>query len=291
MVAAMADTRLVRMLAILVVVLSPSGAKPAEADALLLTQGHNLDGGCLSGQNSGAVGPVQLTSSCSNSISSASAFGLADFGRLGVEIFDSYDTGTSLRTSAGSLARFAAEYVVSGPAGTINTQFTLDLNGAMQQTCGAGLCTNNVIVTAEGPGMFTRGDTIRFNGAFFQQGVWDLSSLFQAGGASLSLTTLPFAVTIGVPFQITVTLSTIDDFGGGGNGTTSNDLAHTLTFHMGGDVFTLPAGYTVNGAGLVDNRFGDAAAVPEPAALALLGLGLGAVGVRIRRRKAIPGVE
>ena len=51
----------------------------------------------------------------------------------------------------------------------------------------------------------------------------------------------------------------------------------TFSYATTGPVFNLPAGYTVNGDGIVDNRFvgGDpATSVPEPAGILLVALAL-----------------
>ena len=66
-------------------------------------------------------------------------------------------------------------------------------------------------------------------------------------------------------------------------GSATVEFGNTFSFATNGPVFDLPAGVTVNGGGIVNNRF---APVPLPGTLPLLGSGLlGLVAFRLRRKK------
>jgi hypothetical protein len=273
------------------VVILLGGAQPAAASSILVSVGRTNNGGCLLGQASG-TSATSISQSCTfNGEHPSSGTALADYGMLGVAINAQFTNGAFTQfNSAVATASFLADgYLVTGPAGgTISTSLNLELSGFMQQTCGARVCieTGRLIVTTGTTGSL--GEVFVSNGQIVgTNGVYNLAGLVGAGG-SFFLTTPVFNVTVGTPFSVAIELSVAGEFLGPGGGSINDNLANTLTYRMGGPVFNLPTGYTVNGLGVTNNTYRSPvvpAPVPEPGAAVLVVTGLPLCAVVLRRRR------
>ena len=96
-----------------------------------------------------------------------------------------------------------------------------------------------------------------------------------ADGVDGIFATRAFTAPVGTPFRLDVYLSTAVDPESDG-ATVVGDFGSSLHFPVGSPVFDLPAGFTADSvqAGIADNSFGAATAVPEPGSLALFGTGI-----------------
>jgi hypothetical protein len=112
------------------------------------------------------------------------------------------------------------------------------------------------------------------------------------GGGALSVSgqaqPAQFLVVPGLPYTVSFDLLLrVENLTNGFPGIISfgDDFNSTVSWSTLGPVFDLPPGYTVNGFGLVDNRFGTGPAVAEPTSIVLLGAGVAGVALRRRRRR------
>jgi hypothetical protein len=110
------------------------------------------------------------------------------------------------------------------------------------------------------------------------------NSVSLTGGQTVRLPSVQ--VPVGSPVAFSISLAS-RAFASGAGASALSDFSNSLEFPTGIDVFTLPDGFTANaGAYLVNNRFIDASAVPEPTCIVLVGLGVAGLGFW-RRRLAI----
>jgi hypothetical protein len=168
----------------------------------------------------------------------------------------------------------------AGGAATVPIALHLDLSGALSGSgslnsppelvwpaSASGTATVAVGVTASGIGLSTFAGTRSYSENSFGEVSAGSTGLLAEGDL---LTTPVFAVGVGTPFSLHVTLSVSAGASTNithGNADAAASFGHTLRFASGRPVFDLPEGYTVDApsAGIVDNTF----VVPEPSTLAL----------------------
>jgi hypothetical protein len=103
--------------------------------------------------------------------------------------------------------------------------------------------------------------------------------------------TEPFEIPVGVPVTVSRSIELgATNVGGGIAMSFSDDFNATFSWATDGPVFDLPPGYTVNGAGIVDNHY--SLPVPEPQTLGLViaAIATWASGLALRRT-AYPHAE
>lgn len=182
----------------------------------------------------------------------------------------------------------------SGPAGAVTTRPNIDLSGTIHHTdtitfyveatrldfqlsIGAELNTFSAVVS-DGVAGVLQNDFVGFN-------VQTLGTDFGVSGSGK--TSQGMTVPVGVPVEVTFSLQlSVGHLTAGFPPETSvfaADFKHTASFAQGGRVFDLPEGYTVNGFGIVDNRF--AIPVPEPTTslYTFLSIGIATLGRRWRK--------
>jgi hypothetical protein len=244
-----------------------------------------------------------------------SVSGSADHGFLGAsvhaEIFWPNNAGSaSLQQEA--IATFVLDdVIVSGPDSNvaIDARLHLCLDGGVGANTFAehgNVVGSDATANAE-VRVFGRVNGTNFSGIRSTGSVWDAgtglgnSSFFEDGILADGGLADPFVtVPVNTPFQILLQLAVVgtatansgfDAFLVKRVAEAASSFSHTFSFATAGDVFTLPAGYTVNSVegNIVNNRFVGLAAepepVPEPGPLALLAtallmmIGLRAFGV------------
>lgn len=273
--------------------------------------GHsNSESGCIPyDMQQQSTGPVTVQHHCTmdrggSGLSNSWAGAQADYGLLRassrgvVERVDPLLSG--LVVTGGSTARFSGLYTFYGPGSTVDTRLNLDLDGRIGLTPADGrsdsaefrLDVQAVLYMAERAELNLRQSTGSLDISLSIEN-WpyalldpdaDWASLAGPNGAHLDLETRSFTVPTGKPILIEVEMYT--GFRIGGAGAADLDFGSTLSFDKDGPVFTLPTGYTVNGPGIVDNRWvgadAPAPAVPAPGTALLATLGLGLLGLRRR---------
>lgn len=262
------------------------------ADFYSVSAGGDLDwhpdsgGFGASGFGPVSAGPVEMFDGFgSANVSARAAEGLAGGsiqGHFSVLFPSSRRFNPKVRAFASS------EIVFDGDTPTVQASVNLNMNGGMT----LNLQPATFFVAARGSvsmgfqivnqlysfssGVDMNGQTIPINHFTGLNVAASQFTLF-VGGRGTSPT---FTVPTGVPVQVSFTLET--SFGlytDLGQSFFNSNFNNTMSFATRGPVFNLPPGYTVNGFGIVDNRFG----VPEPSTglWALLMLG----AVRLRRRR------
>jgi hypothetical protein len=210
------------------------------------------------------------------------AFGAAGPGGLHADANSKYFTDHPAGSGANVDAIAAAymtldDVVVSGPAGTIMTSYTIHLTGTLEaskdlQASGLSAAAARVEVILLGNGQSLSDSAAAKYNDVPQHG----SGLLQNFTGSDDLTSAPFSVTANQAFTVLIELGidaqsvlAPDDTG---SASAAAHFGNTLTFVTDGPVFDLPAGYTANSisGNIVDNHF---LPVPEPARIWLLGTG------------------
>ena len=184
-------------------------------------------------------------------------------------------------------ALFLTDVVFSGPGPTVDAILNLHLTGFLDATASVGSADAIVWVFAE---LTSDLDTLT------ETPVLEIVCSTSSGCPvptvdavlSYNLGTVPVGVPIAVAFGLGSNVNFYTSSTETGTFAASSDFLHTLTF-ASGDVFTLPAGYSVNSpdGSIVDNRFVSVEGpvpVPEPATLMLLITGSIAGAIRSRRR-------
>jgi hypothetical protein len=251
------------------------------------------NGGCLGTTASGAAGPISVDDSCATEFGSSRGSASADFGSLGVSV---QHTVNGQGRDQGGLATaqfFADDYEIAGPAGSIQTRLNFSLSGRVLldcldrfASCGASLTVKVIAGPSESFGNVSWfGD-----GSVVTEGIYDLRSFLGPDIELLELSTPLFTVQTGVPFQVDMRLGSAG--GVRGSGRVISEFDRALTYRSDGPVFDLPDGYTANGLGVIDNRFGeDTKPAPEPESLSLvLVAAAGLCVVRRRRPSMRPGI-
>lgn len=248
--------------------------------------------------------PISVKTSCSaNSsvVGTAAGNASAGFGSVGAGTNSATTSGTDVPIQITATAVFTDTLTFSKTDPNAPDQFVVSLNLAF------GGVVNSAAIAAVG-GLAGAGVDVqvtflgtRFlsfshsgNGAFTlsnPQGLGGTGSILPgAGGFNTVLTTQQQLASVGDVFFSLQLLTQVFTSNIGSSAVA--DFSNTLEFPTGIDVFSLPAGYTVNaGSYLIDNRFIDPNAlppppnaIPEPSTLALFSLGLlGVAGFRRRR--------
>ena len=296
----------------------------ATATAGVLGRPGASDTSNVSGLTSASTGANAVVSepitTTSNFFVSGSGGGTARLGLIGASanaFVQSTHTGTLTFLAdnlAGGLGTVQAHFFIDdllvtptagGTATTVPLALRLDLSGGL----GAGASLNeppvlgfpagasgtaSVAVSVEAGGLSFNGTRSYFNNNHNQESFGATGLL---AGGDLFITPV-FDVLVGSPFSLTVAMTVVAGASTNvthGNANANASFGNTLSFPIGGPVFEVPDGFTVNSlsAGIVDNRFGVNAAVPEPSIALLLGIGVAALGgvrrFRVRRRHQSKG--
>ena len=248
--------------------------------------------------NSGAS-PQGADMTCGDASGTDHAGAAASFGHVGASaLAASVSDGTRIRVGATSIFRDDNFIFTAGTpaiAGSTIVSLNLIAAGDISTTLGAGATiTFRVDVNGATVGFYQRSES---------SGALDgCTSTFVGGSGgplcdgvlpdgATHLQTAGFAVPLNTP--VTVNLFLEIDLGAADAGHTAGaDFGHSFDFPLGGDLFNLADGVTVNEPDtfVTDNRFAPpgVARVPEPGTLGLLVAGLALLGARrLRPEQAI----
>jgi hypothetical protein len=265
------------------------GALPAlcPGDEYRISAGGNLDWGPASGGfNVVSATPVDQQTVLADSFGSAPARAFADFGIVGAQHEGSF-TAPALQTRRfdPQVAASAQGFVIfSGPGPSVNASMNVAINGTLTHPASAamGPAFSGVRITATLHSRSEFFDAQIFNGVpSVNQNDMGLTvtpaapSISVSGTGQTGIVNVPTGVPVWVQFILN--LSTIHLSNGfAGSSMWDNDFASTVSF--GATAFNLPAGYTANGFGVVDNVF----VIPEPSSAALLLLAAPAIALMFR---------
>jgi hypothetical protein len=269
----------------------------AAASTLQLSFGHPVgNGSCIALEDFSATsGPLSVERNCATPFVpglgsiEGHVTGTADYGLLRADAL--VRAVSLLEDTATATAAFTGTYLFAGTGAEVTTSLNLDIDGSMLVDVARSGSAGLLLVVELGS--TRRGVVLSFNnenGAQLQANDLSLSapwlSLATPGGASFSFTTENFTVPLNVPVSLRIALTA--NAGLFTSGLVDSNFGSTLTFSATGNTFTVPAGTTVNGDGLVNNRWVGAnpggAAVPEPGSLFLAGTGALLLRRRLRER-------
>ncbi len=159
------------------------------------------------------------------------------------------------------------ELTISGPDPEINTSLNLHVDGVIESTvCPGGPPCGALSVFIYAPTGTTAGATAEFN-ARGETRVNDLGLAFDPvpGGYRVhgDVTSRTFGLRTGTPNALGIVLNISGRFGGNPAGEAFGgrfddpDQRWQVSFAPSGPVLNLPAGYTVSGTGVVNNRWDD----------------------------------
>jgi hypothetical protein len=250
---------------------------PASAGLLTARLAGSL--GCAGTLAQGATGPVSLAADCRiDGERQGQGFAEADYGLLRASAALQTVTGPFNTPTNDGLARseFLGTYVFSGPAPTVVVGLQLDLSGHLKMIENTHAASTSMEIILGGPALRTL--RLMDNAGrppevedFLSTGA-DWHRLFGSQDAQLDISVLPFVVQTHTPVSLSLTL--IASGGIIASGSVVSDFGSTLSFNADGPVFLVPDGFSVNGDGVIDNRW-IGAPVPEPGTWALLAMGLG----------------
>lgn len=234
-------------------------------------------GGCASFSDSSATlaqgqaagGPCGVAANIGNVATTASAGGLGAAASL-----THFCCSTS--ASSGATARADTTLRISGPAGTVPVSLNLVLDSSGDPGS----------FIAMGAQQFGSGSiTARLDGTFSRSNLGLLIPDLDCAGCTITTKTVNLTTNTDHFFRLQVDSRVTSSTG---NYTGEVDaLTGGLAFPTAGPVFNLPEGYTasIDGLGVVDNRW--VTAVPEPESGALLALGLLGVAASLHRRRHV----
>jgi hypothetical protein len=235
---------------------------------------------------------------------SAGRFGLRSSSNAVINMLDANNVDTRYVSSLHNIDSAAGmtldDFIISGPgSGTVLGSLNLDLQG--------GVNANTFLQNGErarANGSVSVFGTLVNNSNSFSGSMSQTSTNGSVAGSQLGIlsgydnsagmiTTPEFLLPINTPFTLTLQLQTSASASADGRSgdsllpkvrlaTGAGTFNNTLTFAIGGQVFNLPAGYTINSAsaGIVDNQY----VIPLPAAVWLFASGiLGLIGIARRK--------
>jgi PEP-CTERM motif len=177
----------------------------------------------------------------------------------------------STSSSSGAQSRVDTRLRISGPAGTVPVSLNLVLDS--NSSPGAAISI--------GAQQFGSGSiSVRQDGSFGQLNNGVLIPTPDCDGCLITTKTVNLNTNVDHFFRLQLNTQVIS-----GTGDYTGAVDAFLGFPTDGFVFNLPEGYTasIEGMGVVDNRW--ISAVPEPGSQALLVLGLLGVAARLHRRR------
>lgn len=197
---------------------------------------------------------------------------VADIGGLRASAYASLDGRTGDRAYSVASATYS-DMVVSGLAGVVPVSLNVYLTGSLtaisETATNAGASVGVVFVVngvalKDGSGEEASQLLESMDGTPTLTKTGVLAGWGSPGGV---LTTPTFAIEAGVPFTLSIVLTSVVTGGGAGLAQANADFGHTLSFVTDAAVFNLPPGGTANSpdAGIVDNQF----VVPEVSVMAL----------------------
>lgn len=233
--------------------------------------------------------PISRSTTLFNAFGTADVTMRADAGAVGVENSGSFTAPVlSTRFFPPTASATSSMFVtLSGPTPTVETSVNLHFDGFLSISNFPDIA----FTAANGLVLFAyelAGAVFGLAGGVDQNGGFGLTNDFSSAivnvgqnsfGVAGSGQTATVTVPVGVPIlsRLGVVLS-FDYLSSGfpGQSFFSGHFNDTFSYATSGPVFNLPAGYTVNGDGIVDNRFVSdlATPVPEPAGPLPLALGL-----------------
>jgi hypothetical protein len=272
------------------VVLVGALAALCPGDEYRIFAGGNLDWGPSSGGfNVVSATPVDQATVLADSFGSAPARAFADFGIVGAGHEGSF-TAPALQTrrfDPNVIASAQGFVVFSGPGPSVNASMNVAIDGTLNHPPSAamGPAFSGVRIEAYLQGVGNFFDAQVMNGVpSVNQNDMGLTvtpaapSISVSGTGQTSVVNVPTGSPVSVQFVLR--LSTVQLSNGfAGSSMWDNDFASTVSF--GTTAFNLPAGFTANGFGVVDNAF----VIPEPSAAALLIVAAIALVSRPRRQR------
>jgi uncharacterized protein (TIGR03382 family) len=229
-------------------------------------------GGCASfsdtsatlAQGQAAGGPCEVIANIGSVEAIASDAGLGTAATL-----THFCCGTS--SSSGAQARVDTTLRISGPSGNV----PVSLNLVLEANSSPG---SFIAIAAQqfGSGSVTR----RLDGSFSRVNNGVLIPTPDCDGCLITTRTVNLSTNVDHFFRLQLNTQVTS-----GTGNYTGDVDAFLGFPTVGFVFNLPEGYTasIEGMGVVDNRW--ISAVPEPGPQALLALGLLGVAAQLHRRR------
>jgi len=276
--------------------------QPAFPDTFLVNaSGHDWAPVINTFNSRGGSVPVEESGTLVDFLGQASAEAHASFGEVGASLNGSWANGnpflTGLKMVPVVSANSSETIQVDGPGSTITTSMASHFSGTsthgftLLSSLGSCVCESFVRASLGISGTtfsFQANVTPNQDPEIVQNSIGIVERDRAPGTISFSSdgdNTEPFDVPVGVPITVSRSLEIESINQGGGIATNfSDNFNATFSWNTDGPVFNLPPGYTVNGAGIVDNHY--SLPVPEPQTLGLiLGALVTCAGTRAKRRR------